>query len=109
MALFMARSIKWLKHKRHCARGPLFLGFVLPAGMALAQNLVTNPGFEAGDTTGWFAFGPPTISAQTNQVHSGKYAGLVTNRTATWNGIAQSLQEFSRRARHTMLRRGSSW
>lgn len=56
-----------------------------------AQNLVTNPGFETGDTTGWFAFGPPSISVETNQVHSGAYACLVTNRTATWNGIAQSL------------------
>jgi glucuronoarabinoxylan endo-1,4-beta-xylanase len=55
-----------------------------------AQNLVTNPGFETGDTTGWFAFGPPTISVETSQVHSNTYACLVTNRTSTWNGIAQS-------------------
>ena len=65
-------------------------GFFLYAGIAAAQNLATNPGFETGDTTGWFAFGSPTISAQSVQVHSGGYAGLVTNRTATWNGIAQS-------------------
>ena len=64
--------------------------FVLQAAFASAQNLVTNPGFETGDTTGWFAFGSPTISAQTIQVHSGSYAGLVTNRTATYMGIAQS-------------------
>jgi O-glycosyl hydrolase len=58
----------------------------------LPQNLAANPGFEAGNTAGWFAFGPPTISAQTGQVHSGAYAALVQNRTDTWNGIAQSLQ-----------------
>ena len=65
-------------------------GSLLYAGIAAAQNLATNPGFETGDTTGWFAFGSPTISAQSAQVHSGGYAGLVTNRTATWNGIARS-------------------
>ncbi len=67
-------------------------GFLLAAGIAGAQNLASNPGFESGSTSGWFAFGPPTIAAQTLQVHSGTYAGLVTNRTSTWNGIAQSFQ-----------------
>ena len=57
-----------------------------------AQNVATNPGFESGDTTGWFGFGPTTTSAQTSQVHSGGYAVLVENRTATWMGIAQSFQ-----------------
>ena len=55
-----------------------------------AQNLVTNPGFETGNTTGWFAFGSPTLSVETSQVHSGTYAAQVTNRTATYMGIAQS-------------------
>ncbi len=57
---------------------------------SLAQPLATNPGFETGDTIGWFGFGSPTsISVQTTQVHSGSYAALVTNRTDTWMGIAQ--------------------
>jgi glucuronoarabinoxylan endo-1,4-beta-xylanase len=64
---------------------------LLLAGVAGAQNLVTNPGFETGDTSGWTTQGSPQISAQTVQVHSGTYAALVTNRTAAWNGIAQSL------------------
>ncbi len=68
------------------------MGLMLQGGMAAAQNVATNPGFETGDTTGWFAFGPCTLSAETAHVHSGNYAGLVTNRTDTWNGIAQSLQ-----------------
>ena len=68
----------------------LVIGFVLLSGLAAAQNLVTNPGFEAGNTSGWFAFGSPSIFAQTNQVHSGTYAAEVTNRTATYMGIAQS-------------------
>ena len=57
-----------------------------------ALHVVTNPGFETGDTTGWFAFGSPTISAQTSQVHSGSHAALVANRTDTWMGIAQEFQ-----------------
>jgi glucuronoarabinoxylan endo-1,4-beta-xylanase len=59
---------------------------------APAQNLVTNPGFETGNTSGWFAFGSCTISAESSVVHSGQYAALVSNRTATWNGIAQQLE-----------------
>jgi glucuronoarabinoxylan endo-1,4-beta-xylanase len=64
-----------------------FLG-VVGAG---AQNLAVNPGFETGDTTGWFAFGSPTISVESAAVHTGSFAGLVTNRTASYMGIAQSL------------------
>jgi O-glycosyl hydrolase len=58
----------------------------------LAQNLATNPGFEAGNTAGWFAFGSPTISAVTAQAHAGTFSALVTNRTATYMGIAQAFQ-----------------
>ena len=76
---------KWLR-----TQVALVLGFVLQAGLATAQNLAQNPGFEAGNTSGWFAFGPPTISVETSQVHSGTYACLVSNRTSTWNGIAQT-------------------
>jgi glucuronoarabinoxylan endo-1,4-beta-xylanase len=69
----------------------LILGFLFSgAGFVSAQNLVTNPGFETGDTTGWLAFGSPTIAAETSQVHSGTYAAQVSNRTQTFMGIAQS-------------------
>jgi glucuronoarabinoxylan endo-1,4-beta-xylanase len=78
------------KNSRSNRKYALILVFVIQAGLAGAQNLAINPGFETGDTTGWFAFGSPNISAQTIQVHSGSYAGLVTNRTATYMGIAQS-------------------
>ena len=77
----------WLR-----AQYALFMGLMLQGGMAAAQNLATNPGFETGDTTGWFDWGPCTISAETAYVHSGIYAVVVTNRTDTWNGIVQSLQ-----------------
>jgi len=68
----------------------LVIGLVLRAGLVAAQNLVSNPGFETANTSGWFPFGSPSIFAQTSQVHSGMYAAEVTNRTATYMGIAQS-------------------
>ncbi len=63
---------------------------LLQAGFATAQELATNPGFETGDTTGWMVFGTPTLIVETAQVHSGSYACLVTNRTASYMGAAQS-------------------
>jgi O-glycosyl hydrolase len=92
LALFMAVKTNGLKTQWLGAQAAVVIGFVLQAGIAAAQNLATNPGFETGNTSGWFAFGSPTISVQTSQVHSGSYAGLVTNRTATYMGIAQSFQ-----------------
>jgi glucuronoarabinoxylan endo-1,4-beta-xylanase len=69
----------------------LFLGLMFfLAGIAGAQELATNPGFETGTTTGWFAFGSPTLTVETVRVHSGSYACLVTNRTAGYMGAAQS-------------------
>lgn len=60
--------------------------------LGAAQNLASNSGFETGNTSSWFAFGPATIAAQSSQVHSGSYAALVQDRTSSWNGIAQSVQ-----------------
>jgi glucuronoarabinoxylan endo-1,4-beta-xylanase len=65
---------------------------VLWGRSAAAQaNLLTNPGFETGNTTGWFAFGSPTLTAENTVVHSGSYACAVTTRTATYMGAAQSM------------------
>ena len=75
------------------ANAALVIGFLLWAGPAAAQsNLLTNPGFETGDTTGWFPFGSPTLTAESTQVHSGTYACSVTGRTGTYMGAAQSLE-----------------
>jgi glucuronoarabinoxylan endo-1,4-beta-xylanase len=60
-------------------------------GQAQTTNFLTNPGFETGNTMGWFAFGSPTLTVESTQVHSGNYACAVTGRTATYMGIAQSL------------------
>ena len=92
LTLSMAVKKNGLKNKWLRAQAAVVIGFVLQAGLAAAQNLVTNPGFETGNTTGWFPFGSPTLSVETSQVHSGTYACLVTNRTATYMGIAQSFQ-----------------
>jgi glucuronoarabinoxylan endo-1,4-beta-xylanase len=92
LTLFMAEKNNGLKNKCPRAQAAFVIGFVLQAGMAVAQNLVTNPGFETGDATGWFAFGSPTISVENTQVHSGNYAAQVTGRTSSYMGIAQSFQ-----------------
>lgn len=80
-----------LKNKWFSAQAALVAGFLLHAGPAAAQNLLTNPGFETGDTTGWFGFGTPTLTVESAQVHSGSFACSVTGRTGTYMGAAQSL------------------
>jgi hypothetical protein len=77
------------KHARFLSL--LYMLALLPFA-SVAQNLLQNPNFETANTGGWFPLGSPTLSAQTAQVHSGHYAALIQNRTATWNGIAQSLR-----------------
>ncbi|MBN1765734.1 MAG: endo-1,4-beta-xylanase [Sedimentisphaerales bacterium] len=52
-------------------------------------NVLTNPGFETGATSGWSA-GSSTIAVSTTP-HTGSYSALVSNRTATWSSIGQSL------------------
>ncbi len=53
-------------------------------------NLLTNGGAESG-TTGWSVFGSGTLTAESNVVHSGNTALLLTGRTAAWNGISQDV------------------
>ncbi len=54
-------------------------------------NILTNPGFETGTTSGWAAHGSVTISVSTSPVHGGTYSSVVTGRTGIWNGIHQSI------------------
>src|ERR1700689_198431 len=70
----------------------LLPGLFLLVTVAAAQNLAVNPGFETGNTSGWFAFGSPAIAVESSQVHSGNYAASVTGRTQTYMGIAQSFE-----------------
>ena len=64
--------------------------FILSAFQIGAQNLALNPGFESG-TTGWSGYGSVTFTSLSAQPHIGSRSALVQNRTATWNGVAQSL------------------
>src|SRR5580658_1384818 len=61
IGLYIVR-VAGLKNKWLGTPAALVIGFLLQAGPAAAQtNILTNPGFETGDTTGWFAFGTPTL------------------------------------------------
>jgi endo-1,4-beta-xylanase len=57
--------------------------------VSAAVNVLTNPGFESG-TTGWSGYGC-TFTSTTALYRSGSQSGYATGRTATWNGIVQSL------------------
>lgn len=71
------------------------LGMVLAgvAGSGFAANLLTNPGFEApGNTSGWTTYGgTATLAASSADFQSGTQSALVSARTATTLGLAQSL------------------
>jgi len=59
---------------------------------AKGENLVTNPGFETGDTTGWWGPGLNIVpSGRTGNAHGGKFSVLTSNRTANWERPRQSL------------------
>ena len=77
---------KWLR-----ALAALVTGFVLQAGLAAAQpNLVANPGFETGNTSGWTIQGSCTLTVESSVVHTPTYACEVSGRGQTYAGIAQS-------------------
>lgn len=57
----------------------------------IINNLITNPGLETGNTTGWAVNGAGSIAVSTTQKHSGAYSLLSTGRTATWNGPIQNI------------------
>ena len=54
-------------------------------------NLIGNPDFESGTTSGWFGFGSPTITATQAQAHAGHWSALATNRTASFMGPGYDL------------------
>ncbi len=55
-----------------------------------AANLLENPGFEWGDTSGWTCWGG-RLMVDYGAAHSGSYCALMTNRTAKWQGPVQSI------------------
>lgn len=54
-------------------------------------NLLLNGDFEFGSTTGWQGLASASVSLVTDTVYSGSYAGRVSARADTWDGIAQNL------------------
>jgi hypothetical protein len=55
------------------------------------QNLLTNPGFEDGNTTGWVAMGEYGLNVTDKQAHRGKYSIYCHDRTANWQGPNQNI------------------
>ncbi len=67
-------------------------GFLATIACTAAEppaNVVTNPGFESGAAP-WVARGAASLVVSA-PAHTGTGAAWVTNRTADWNGVAQSL------------------
>lgn len=61
-----------------------------PRGEPLGNNVITNPDFETG-TSGWVAWGGASLTATALQAHGGVQSGLVSARTATWQGPVYNL------------------
>ncbi len=54
------------------------------------KNLLTNPGFEYGNTEGWTDWGCD-LRAVRDQVYTGSFSVLASNRTEAWQGPVQSI------------------
>ncbi len=73
----------------------VFFAAVLFAPLSFGDsNVLINPGFETGDTSGWSPRGCP-IQAVPSPVHSGDYSARAYDRTADWNGIEQGLMDIT--------------
>ena len=55
------------------------------------QNLLTNPGFEDGNSTGWIAMGEYGLDVTDKQAHRGKYSIYCHDRNANWQGPNQNI------------------
>ncbi len=70
--------------------GTLLLGVLAAFGPpAVAQNLLTNPGFETG-TSGWTGFGS-SLQRISGDAFAGSFAGRAANRTAQWAGLRANI------------------
>lgn len=69
------------------------LAALVACAPVLAANVLVNPTFESpGNASGWVGFGgTPTIAASSEQAHGGTQAALVSGRSATTVGIAQTV------------------
>ncbi len=65
--------------------------FSLATAVAPAQNLVTNPGFETGDFTGWTLSGGGAPEVDSGVGHTGTYAASLGVAAPDTNNISQVL------------------
>ncbi len=63
---------------------------LIPAYAKAGENLLINPGFEFGNTLGWTDWGCD-LTAVHDQVHTGSFSVLASNRQETWQGPVQSI------------------
>lgn len=64
----------------------------IAASAVSAQNLVTNGGFEAGNTSGWLSF--PTSNSTfgvTNDANTGSFAGQLVNNQSTSAAVVKQI------------------
>lgn len=61
-----------------------------PTTTPIDSNLVLNPGFE-DKLVNWSSQGPTTLTIDSSDPHNGLFSVLVTDRSATWNGVAQNI------------------
>lgn len=68
----------------------LFLSALLIASTSYgAENILTNPDFETGNTSGWSGFGCSTSAVAVPR--TGNYSCLASDRSGAWSGPSQSL------------------
>ncbi|MGC8623979.1 MAG: PEP-CTERM sorting domain-containing protein [Phycisphaerae bacterium] len=66
---------------------------------AASANMVTNPGFETGDFTGWSSYGSWYVSNNPNDVHSGTWAAVNSltvsagTTSTTYSGLYQNITD----------------
>ncbi len=68
----------------------LIASLMTPCAQAV-ENLLINPGFEFGNTAGWTDWGCDLTAVQ-DQVQTGNFSLLASNRAQTWHGPVQSLR-----------------
>jgi len=64
---------------------------VVEDGGGVAE-VISNPGFEDGSTSGWASVGGATIAIEPGESNTGAYSAKITARNFPYSGIKQALQ-----------------